>query len=52
MKRQILNCKTLVTAKVALVLTFSSIPLLGSAAHAKTVNIPAKLSIQQKANLA
>jgi hypothetical protein len=40
MKTKIKNWKTLVTAPVALLLTFSSVPLLASAARAKTVDIP------------
>ncbi|MBD1893148.1 hypothetical protein [Coleofasciculus sp. FACHB-129] len=40
MKRQMINCKTLVAAPVVIGLTFSSIPLLGSVAHTKTVDIP------------
>jgi hypothetical protein len=39
MKRQIINCKTLLAAPVAIGLTLSSVPLIGSAAPAKTVDI-------------
>jgi hypothetical protein len=40
MKRQIINCKTLVAAPVAIGLTLSSVASICSAAPAKTVNIP------------
>lgn len=40
MKRQIINCKTLVAAPVAIGLMLSSVASIGSAAPAKTVNIP------------
>ncbi|MBD1833311.1 hypothetical protein H6F61_11630 [Cyanobacteria bacterium FACHB-472] len=53
MKRQIINCKTLVAAPIAIGLTFSSVALLGSAAHAKTVDIPVpKVAVATAFNVA